>query len=437
MRIKEIEIANLFGMFNYKIPLNLRKRMTIIYGPNGYGKTTILSMIDGIFNGNLYLFFKIPFKYFLIKFDNDKFIKIEKIDNKEDNLHKRKPKSDKLIISMPGREDIIVRDPKFSISRGLKMILRKYGFFLIDPKQTKYIYRPTGELLNFKEIFQKYGYLFEGYDLKLEMKNWYVNFIKEFNIIFINTQRLFVKKDSIDHYQEFPIYYPRIRQNSEDLKKLIQEKITEYAELSQSLDRSFPERLVKLNFSITHNEENIRKKLRYLEEKRKNLMEVGLLDQDSSIVSDIKNYKIDDSTIKVLNVYIEDMEKKLKVFDDLFKKINLFIKIINDRFLNKKFKINKQDGFVIMTQDGREINLEDLSSGEQHEIVIIYEMLFNAKPNFLILIDEPEISFHVEWQEVFLDNLLEIIKLSDLDIVIATHSPQIINDKWDLTVGLE
>ena len=41
------------------------------------------------------------------------------------------------------------------------------------------------------------------------------------------------------------------------------------------------------------------------------------------------------------------------------------------------------------------------------------------------------------WQQLFLNDLEEITKLVGFDVLIATHSPQIINDRWDLTVELK
>ena len=57
-------------------------------------------------------------------------------------------------------------------------------------------------------------------------------------------------------------------------------------------------------------------------------------------------------------------------------------------------------------------------------------------PQSLVLIDEPELSLHVGWQVNFLKDLQEVTKLADLDIMMATHSPDIIQDRWDLTVEL-
>jgi predicted ATPase len=52
------------------------------------------------------------------------------------------------------------------------------------------------------------------------------------------------------------------------------------------------------------------------------------------------------------------------------------------------------------------------------------------------LIDEPEISLHVDWQLQFLEDIKNVISLSPFDVLLATHSPLIINRRWDLTVEL-
>ncbi|MFN9857061.1 MAG: excinuclease, partial [Pseudanabaena sp.] len=47
------------------------------------------------------------------------------------------------------------------------------------------------------------------------------------------------------------------------------------------------------------------------------------------------------------------------------------------------------------------------------------------------------LSLHVGWQSQFLKDLQDIIKVANLDILMATHSPDIIQDRWDLTVELK
>jgi predicted ATP-binding protein involved in virulence len=66
----------------------------------------------------------------------------------------------------------------------------------------------------------------------------------------------------------------------------------------------------------------------------------------------------------------------------------------------------------------------------------LYELLFKTESNDIILIDEPEISLHVSWQKVFVRDLLAVSDIQHISFLLATHSPQIINGRWDLTIDL-
>ena len=85
----------------------------------------------------------------------------------------------------------------------------------------------------------------------------------------------------------------------------------------------------------------------------------------------------------------------------------------------------------------KELADECLDDGrEQHELVLLYDLLFKVRPNTLVLIDEPELSLHISWQKTFLDDLLQIIRLAKFDVIMATHSPYIVGDRSDLLVVL-
>ncbi|EGQ8541534.1 AAA family ATPase [Vibrio parahaemolyticus] len=78
-----------------------------------------------------------------------------------------------------------------------------------------------------------------------------------------------------------------------------------------------------------------------------------------------------------------------------------------------------------------------LSSGEQNELILFYKLIFNTEDGDLILIDEPELSLHISWQNKFINDLKEVTSLTDVSIVIATHSPDIIDENWHLKVQLK
>lgn len=47
------------------------------------------------------------------------------------------------------------------------------------------------------------------------------------------------------------------------------------------------------------------------------------------------------------------------------------------------------------------------------------------------MIDEPEISLHVEWQLNFLEDIERIAQTNKVRVIVATHSPQLIGSRWD------
>lgn len=71
----------------------------------------------------------------------------------------------------------------------------------------------------------------------------------------------------------------------------------------------------------------------------------------------------------------------------------------------------------------------------QEQIVQIVASVANTEPNTLILIDEPELSLHVDWQIKFIDNLLQLT--DEKMLIVATHSPDICLNHLDMSKALE
>jgi predicted ATP-binding protein involved in virulence len=67
---------------------------------------------------------------------------------------------------------------------------------------------------------------------------------------------------------------------------------------------------------------------------------------------------------------------------------------------------------------------------------LIYDLIFRTSENSLILIDEPEISLHIDWQYEFINDIKQIAELNKMNMFIATHSPSIVGDHYNLTINL-
>lgn len=75
------------------------------------------------------------------------------------------------------------------------------------------------------------------------------------------------------------------------------------------------------------------------------------------------------------------------------------------------------------------VSLSNTSSGQQCILLSTLGIASSISDNSLILIDEPEISLHPEWQETYIDLLMEVFNdYRGCHFIIATHSPQIISN---------
>jgi predicted ATP-binding protein involved in virulence len=117
----------------------------------------------------------------------------------------------------------------------------------------------------------------------------------------------------------------------------------------------------------------------------------------------------------------------------LSESVVVFKDIINSFLLDKEMQVDENNNIVFLLSSGVALPLSSLSSGEKQVFIIFYRLLFETAPSSFVMIDEPEISLHVSWQQMMGSTLKDIARLRDLQIVIATHSPQIIHDDWDLT----
>lgn len=442
MKIKKIVVKNLFKIFHHEIPLNMEDHITIIHGPNGFGKTVLLTMLNALFSSHYHLLRRIPFSELSVDFDDKSHLCLKKNYNLGVEKGNRGDGSNELIFEFSKQrtkpKSYTVKSIKVNeISFPLRVIDREVqGLERIDHET--WIYFPTQERLTIEDVLERFGdRLPIPRTREKEEPSWLKEIKNSIHIRFIETQRLlrFSYPQRQREYEGRPLMVPTVINYSEELANAIQGKLAEYATLSQSLDRTFPTRLVKGGIASELTIDALRTKLSELEEKRLRLMTAGLLDKEKEI--DFQELqKIDESNRNVLSVYVEDVKQKLSVFDELTNKIDLLVTIANRKFLYKKMSISKKEGFIFKTLDEQSLSPTSLSSGEQHELVLLYELLFKVNPDSLILIDEPELSLHVVWQQQFLKDLQEITKLAGFDVLIATHSPQIIHDRWDLTVEL-
>ncbi len=442
MRIKEINIKGLFSMFNHDISLNLENHITIIYGINGIGKTMFFKILDCFFNAKFSQLVKKPFEELNIHYNDNSSLKLSNSDTKFiiDFYNKNGQKEHTFDLSK-------YKDNKKNL-RIVREIERMLPISKIDAD--RYILHETNEVYTYEELINRFSDSLPNELLERAVRIDNINKLKklisQLKLYFIETQRLI----KFNHeYRNIPSHSRIIRNRqtnfkidtvknySEELAQIIQEKHSEYSRRSDELELSLGKRLMKKEVETISDIQKLKEENKKLEEIRNDFKAVGLLENLKEDKFDIPN-NIDDLTKAVLSVNIQDMKEKLKIFDELYIKLNIFLDILNNkRFSYKQISIHPKKGFVFKNANEKPLEVTELSSGEQHEIVMFYELLFKVPETSLVLIDEPEISLHMAWQKEFLDDMAEIVKIRNFDILIATHSPSIIDGNWNLTVELK
>ncbi|WP_005224105.1 AAA family ATPase [Marichromatium purpuratum] len=436
-KICRISVKNLFGFLNHDIHLS-EDGVTFIHGPNGCGKTTFLKLIAAFYDWNPATLGNISYEevdFFYLSGERihlSKSIELKKFEDEE--------------IETPKLQFFLYINEKetksYTIERNLKELkvsrsdIDDYISSIHRVGPNSWIDVKDNEQLSFNEVLEKYSYRFP-FSSRKKRPEWLQAYQESSKFHFVQTQRLLkVNTDRRLHREE--IYVNDVIDiYSMEIKEKISKKLEESAAVSQSKDRSFPERLLSLRLDEKLSEQEIRDDYKKTEDKIAKLMNSGLIEQEKNISLPDKVFEATEK--KVLSLYLQDINEKLSIFDDLLLRLEIFLDIISTKLRNKKFRVSRQDGFVIETTQGKKNRLEpnELSSGEQHQIVLFYELIFKTDDNSFFLIDEPEISLHVDWQRQFLSDISRIAELGSHSFVIATHSPQIIGNRRDLAVALD
>ena len=447
MNIERITVDGLFGRFNHDLVFNPNEHITIMIGPNGYGKTVILRIIDTLFNKSPQGLVAFPFARLKVAFDDGTALTVDAQSEENTNGQEQHRAMTMRFWEgeFPAEEHYI--NPVTNLEeygvdvRKIDSILP----FLDRVGPDEWVNLQTEEVLSSIDIIDTHWQqlLPRIPGLARLTPQWLLPIRNAIPVHFIDTERLVV--NTTNHTSNRFARYGRYRSErvridrtvtrySQELARLINETLTEYGNLSQSLDRTFPVRLVDQPPIQASDEQELRNELINIENKRKQLTDTGLLvhSNEEGRLPGLED--VDDSKLGVLAVYAQDTKRKLAVFDDLYRRVDTLKKIINSRFSYKQLDVGTE-GFNVFSNDAQ-LNLEMLSSGEQHELVLLYDLLFTVKRDSLILIDEPELSLHVAWQRDILRDLDEIASLSDFRVLLATHSPTIIGDRWDLVVEL-
>jgi predicted ATPase len=105
-----------------------------------------------------------------------------------------------------------------------------------------------------------------------------------------------------------------------------------------------------------------------------------------------------------------------------------FQDIVDELFEETGKKIVRTENEIRFSQIGETLVPYQLSSGEKQMLAILLTVLVEDNQPYVLFMDEPEVSLHIEWQKRLIDLCLELNP--HVQIILTTHSPAVIMDGW-------
>lgn len=446
MKIKKFVAEKVYGYLDFNIEFN--DDVNFLVGGNGSGKTTALKLMNALIKLNLKDLMLIPFNSCVVTISDiggEKNIDISVKSSKED-----------LIFSIGTVEETlkvpIYRIDEMEYSRKNEEKLDEFIEMFLHKNSDNEVYKTIksldspiflgldrrSNLDNNDEILQQR--FITGYGIVQSRRNIRNAFFKgsigasltEIAFLVQNEYRIIRRRDdrqaltlrnkilsSIFSYNNLEIEqkglvpdveYFKEKQNLIERKKEIQDTISKLvgdeSQVAKQLDEFF--------YKITQ------------------LLQSGESTENFNVIE----WLLNKSQIDRITDIVEIIDKHKSQVDTYYKPINDFLALINDFYKesNKTLSIDTVGEMIIKRPNGVECSIEGLSSGERQLLVIFSHTFFNRKNREnIFIIDEPELSLHISWQEKFSDTIFKIDNKAQF--ILATHSPEIISDRTDKAVG--
>ena len=105
-----------------------------------------------------------------------------------------------------------------------------------------------------------------------------------------------------------------------------------------------------------------------------------------------------------------------------------FQDLVDQLFAETGKRIIRTENEIRFTQIGETLTPYQLSSGEKQMLVILLTVLVEDQKPYVLFMDEPEVSLHIDWQQRLIDLILTLNP--NVQIILTTHSPAVIMNGW-------
>lgn len=433
VKLLGLSVTKLYGSYNYEVSFN--HDVTFLYGTNGCGKTTILNITEAIITGQLFKLFSYSFKQIELRYSKKNSTEVQRINIKQSNDH-----LDVLFDEKPYQVDQIDlperrRIPERERIEAIKKYFQKYPFLEKIANIFNYVYLPlnrthTTFVLNENPYYQYRR--FSDSDI--------------YDDIYTGTTNI---QDKSIYEVEVLIsrHYSRINASLNKINDAFRNEILQSA-LSVQPDIKTEEFVLTLAKNHSIIDELSDTKRTYL-----SILDGLKLNSDENekyevffedMISEYRKFTVEKAKdIDIFNFYrkycevakIKNIVKIAKEMEErkskVRKPIELFLDTINSFISNsedrKEIKLDPMGQVYFVTKYSKQkLSVHNLSSGEKQLLIFFANLIFNVKPDSsgIFVVDEPELSLHLDWQRIFVEKTMEINQ--NIQLIFATHAPEII-----------
>jgi predicted ATP-binding protein involved in virulence len=421
MKITRLKVTGLFGLYDYDIDFARHgDDFTILTSPNGYGKTTLLRIINSLDVKRLLYLYMLKYNSLTLWFDDDSEIVAHEIDDTAEGLKDvdtRKNQRRGLLLQWISKGAELCRfdyRPE-QIREAIHIAYRKITsvrHFAGDVIEEDLEYYTTGEA----------GESLNTIIAQMQDQEQFLLQLATIQTDFIGANRIYTvfRRERVVRQR----YEQPILQVVYELKEMLTRRIMEFQNNFQRLDSKLIDKLLE-DKGAEIDEATYNQKATSLNQLIEELASFGLTNKQNLPV-------FQSGKGRILDVYLSLMEEKLSYYETLLPLVKLFNKNVQQKhFANKSIRLSAQHGIRIESDNGDILSASKLSTGEQNQLVLLYDLIFKTPENSILLIDEPESSLHVAWQNDFVSDMQLIASKKHLQIVAATHSPIIVSNTSD------
>lgn len=142
------------------------------------------------------------------------------------------------------------------------------------------------------------------------------------------------------------------------------------------------------------------------------------------LLSSEKKFRLRYNEDAALRSVVYDIDKTEQQIEEASAPRNRLEELVKSLITGGKEVTFSDKSIDIKTSSGSDIGVSSLSSGEKHVLRLLVETLLAGESS--IIIDEPELSLHIDWQKRLVGMMQELSPKAQL--ILATHSPEVMAD---------